>query len=160
VYINEILQHTLNVFVPQLKLLKIQLIEELSPSIPHVLGSHNQLETVFLNIISNGVDAMPEGGTLTIKSRYIPKEEKVQISITDTGSGITKQDLQYVMNPYFTTKPPGKGTGIGLSSAQLTIQSHRGTIEIESEVGKGTTVKVTLPITKPPPSVQGGPAAL
>ncbi|MCQ4575207.1 MAG: ATP-binding protein, partial [Candidatus Brocadiales bacterium] len=160
VYINEILQHTLGVFVPQLKLLKIKLVEKLSPTIPHVLGSSNQLETVFMNIISNGVDAMPEGGTLTIKSRYVPKEEKVQVSITDTGSGITKQDLQYVMNPYFTTKPPGKGTGIGLSSAQLTIQSHRGTIEIESEVGKGTTVKVTLPITKPPPSVQGGPATL
>ncbi|MEE9584840.1 MAG: ATP-binding protein, partial [Candidatus Brocadiales bacterium] len=155
VYINEILQHTLNVFVPQLKLLNIRLIEELSPAIPRVLGSHNQLETVFMNIISNAIDAMPDGGTLSVKSLYVPKDEKVQISIVDTGSGITKQDLKYVMNPYFTTKPPGKGTGIGLSSAQLTIQSHRGTIEIESEVDRGTTVKVTLPVHKTSPSGHG-----
>ncbi|MEE9201521.1 MAG: ATP-binding protein [Candidatus Brocadiales bacterium] len=155
VYINEILQHTLNVFIPQLKLLNIRLIEELSPAIPRVLGSHNQLETVFMNIISNAIDAMPDGGTLSVKSLHVTKDEKVQISITDTGIGITEQDLKYVMNPYFTTKPPGKGTGIGLSSAQLTIQSHRGTIEIESEVGRGTTVKVTLPVHKTPPSGHG-----
>lgn len=146
VYINETLEHTLNVFVPQLKLLKIQFVKEFSPTLPKVLGSSGQLETVFMNVISNAIDAMPEGGTLTVKSMYIPAEKKVEISITDTGCGISKKDLPYIFNPYFTTKPPGRGTGIGLSSALLTVQSHRGTMEADSEVGRGTTIKVRLPV--------------
>ncbi len=146
VYINKTLEDSLNVFAPQLKLLNIKLVKELSPTVPMVLGSHTQLETVFISLISNAVDAMPDGGTLTIESRYVAMGKKVEISIADTGCGITKQNMQYVMNPYFTTKPPGKGTGIGLSSAQITVQSHRGTIEMESQEGRGTTVRVKLPV--------------
>ncbi len=152
VYLNRTLEDSLNVFTPQLKLLNIKLVKELSPTLPKVMGSHTQLETVFIGIISNAVDAMPDGGTLTVKSRYVAKEKKVEISIADTGCGITKQDLQYVMNPYFTAKPPGKGTGIGLSSALITLQSHRGTIGIESEEGRGTTVRVRLPVYQSTPS--------
>jgi signal transduction histidine kinase len=146
VYINESLEHILSVVAPQLRLLKIQLVKELSPTAPRVLGSQGQLETVFLNIVSNAVDAMPNGGTLTLRTKYLSNEGKVEIIVGDTGTGISKQDLQYIFNPYFTTKPPGRGTGLGLSIAQLAIQSHRGSIEVDSEVGRGTIFKIKLPV--------------
>lgn len=146
VYINDAVEHVLSVTSPQLKLLRIQLIKELSPTAPRILGSHNQLETVFMNIVSNAIDAMPEGGTLTIKTRYLSSEGKVEITFADTGCGINKKDIPYIFNPYFTTKPTGKGTGLGLSIAQMTVHSHRGNMEVDSEVGRGTTFKIKLPV--------------
>ncbi len=146
VYMNETLERVLSVVIPQIKLFKIQLVKEFSPTAPRVLGSSGQLETVFMNIISNAVDAMPEGGKLTVKTSHLASEGKVEVTISDTGCGISKKDLPYIFNPYFTTKAPGKGTGLGLSIAQLTIQSHRGTIEVDSEVGRGTIFKIKLPV--------------
>lgn len=146
VYLNESIEHVLSVVVPQTKLMRIQLVRELSPTTPRVLGSSGQLETVFMNIISNAIDAMAGGGTLTVTTKHLTWENKVEITIADTGCGINKKDIPYIFNPYFTTKPVGKGTGLGLSIAQLTIQSHRGNIEVDSEIGKGTTFKIKLPV--------------
>lgn len=146
VYLNEAIEHVLNVMVPQTKLMRIQLVRELSPTAPRVLGSSSQLEMVFMNIISNAIDAMPEGGTLTVRTEHLAREDRVEVAIIDTGCGINKKDIPYIFNPYFTTKPVGKGTGLGLSIAQLTIQSHRGSIAVDSEVGRGTTFKIKLPV--------------
>ncbi|MFN3467768.1 MAG: ATP-binding protein, partial [Candidatus Brocadiales bacterium] len=146
VYINETVERVLSVVSPQMKLMRIQLVRELSPTAPRVLGSQGQLETVFMNIISNAIDAMPGGGTLTIRTGHLAREGKVEIAIQDTGCGINKKDIPYIFNPYFTTKPAGKGTVLGLSIAQLTILSHRGTIDVDSEVGRGTTFKIKLPV--------------
>ncbi|HHT9141432.1 MAG TPA: ATP-binding protein, partial [Candidatus Tripitaka californicus] len=146
VYLNETLEHVLSVVVPQMKLMRIQLLRELSPTAPRILGSSGQLETVFMNIISNAIDAMAGGGTLTVTTKHLTRENKVEITIADTGCGIEKEDIPYIFNPYFTTKPAGKGTGLGLSIAQLTIQSHRGSIEVDSEVGRGTTFKIRVPV--------------
>ncbi|MEK7241674.1 MAG: ATP-binding protein, partial [Planctomycetota bacterium] len=111
VYLNETLEHVLSVVVPQAKLMRIQLVRELSPTAPRVLGSSGQMETVFMNILSNAVDSMPGGGTLTVTTKHLTRENKVEITIADTGCGIKKEDLPYIFNPYFTTKPAGKGTG-------------------------------------------------
>ncbi|MDI6759672.1 MAG: ATP-binding protein [Candidatus Brocadiaceae bacterium] len=146
VYLNETIEHVLSVVVPQIKLMKIQLVREFSPTAPRVLGSHSQLETVFMNIISNAIDAMAGGGTLTVRTEHLAREGKVEVAIQDTGCGINKKDLPYIFNPYFTTKPVGRGTGLGLSISQLTIQSHRGSIEVDSEVGRGTTFRIKLPV--------------
>ena len=146
VYLNETIEHVLSVVVPQIKLMKIQLVRELSPTAPRVLGSSGQLETVFMNIISNAIDAMSGGGTLTVRTEHLAREGKVEITIQDTGCGINKKDIPYIFNPYFTTKPAGRGTGLGLSISQLTIQSHRGSIEVDSEIGRGTTFKIKLPV--------------
>ncbi|HLA37348.1 MAG TPA: ATP-binding protein [Candidatus Brocadiales bacterium] len=146
VYLNETIEHVLSVVVPQAKLMRIQLVRELSPTAPRVLGSSGQLETVFMNIISNAIDAMAGGGTLTVRTEHLTRESKVEVTVQDTGCGINKKDIPYIFNPYFTTKPAGKGTGLGLSIAQLTIQSHRGSIEVDSEVGRGTTFKIRLPV--------------
>ncbi|MFH1449624.1 MAG: ATP-binding protein, partial [bacterium] len=104
------------------------------------------LKQVFVNLIKNGVEAMREKGKLKIKSEKlkIKEEEIVQVSISDTGRGITKEDLKHIFDPFFTTK--GKGTGLGLAICQRIIEAHKGGIEVKSEVGKGTTFVVNLPV--------------
>ncbi|HHT9135434.1 MAG TPA: ATP-binding protein [Candidatus Avalokitesvara rifleensis] len=145
VSVNEALEHCLNIAQPKLKLQYIGLENRLQSGIPQIVGNHQELEMVFLNILSNSVDAMPQGGVLTISSRYVPEEDMVEVGIEDTGIGISRKDLPYVFNPYFTTKPPGSGTGLGLSMSMVAIQRHRGTIDIDSEPGKGTKVVIKLP---------------
>lgn len=145
VSVNEALEHCLNLARPKLKLQYIELENRLQSNIPQIEGNHQELETVFLNIISNSIDAMPQGGVMTVSSRYVPKQNMVEVSIEDTGIGISREDLPYVFNPYFTTKPPGKGTGLGLSTSLIAIQRHRGVIAADSKPGKGTKITIELP---------------
>jgi signal transduction histidine kinase len=108
-------------------------------------ADRQQLRQLFLNLFSNASDAMPEGGTLTI--RVSVEGQNVAIEITDNGQGIAPQDLQRVMDPFFTTKPEGKGTGLGLAICRRIIQEHGGTITVTSAgvPGQGTVVRLTLP---------------
>lgn len=110
-----------------------------------VLANGNLLELVLSDIMMNAVDAMPEGGTMSIK--VSSKAEGIaEIVITDTGVGISQDILPFVFEPFFTTKPAGKGTGLGLSVGKSIIHDHGGDISIESTEGKGTSVFVRLPI--------------
>jgi len=100
-----------------------------------------------MNIIINAADAMSKsGGTLTIKTDV--KDEVAEISFTDTGCGMSKEQLSKLFTPFFTTKETGKGTGLGLAISYGIIQSHNGDIEVESELGKGSTFRIKLPIGK------------
>ena len=100
-----------------------------------------------MNILLNAADAMAKnGGTLTIKTDL--KDKRAEISFTDTGCGIPKEHLSKLFDPFFTTKETGKGTGLGLAISYGIIQSHNGDIEVKSEVGKGSTFRVKLPIEK------------
>jgi len=115
-----------------------------------VQADRQQLRQVFLNLLTNAADAMPEGGTLTISaiSSFLDKGvPAVAIQFADTGVGIPDRDLQRVMEPFFTTKPEGKGTGLGLPICKRIVQEHDGKCEITSEVGKGTTVRILLPVS-------------
>ena len=156
-HVNEAVEHALDVMAPQLELSKIKLVKELSDTAPNILGSRSQLETVFMNIISGAVNEMPEGGTLTVRTEYLSSEDKVEVTIADTGRGINEKDLPSLFDPYFILKirPSIKGTGLELSLAQLTVQSHGGTIEADSEEAKGTTFRVKLPACK-----ETGPAGV
>ncbi len=98
----------------------------------------------FLNILTNSGQAIQEDGIITILTDIV--NEEMQISITDNGSGISKDNLKKIFDPFFTTKEPGEGTGLGLSITFNIIQEHRGTIEFESEVGSGTNVTIKLPL--------------
>ena len=112
----------------------------------------DQIQQVFMNIIINAADAMTgNGGTLTIKTDL--NDRMAEISFTDTGGGMSKEHLSKLFTPFFTTKETGKGTGLGLAISYGIIQSHGGEIEAESEVGKGSTFRVRLPIEsgKEPP---------
>ncbi len=110
-----------------------------------VLGDSDMLELVLSDICMNAIDAMPEGGELTVNVSA-DKSGNCIILLKDTGTGIPKEILPQVFEPFFSTKPSGKGTGLGLSVAKRIIQDHSGKIQIKSIEGKGTEVKVTLPM--------------
>jgi signal transduction histidine kinase len=107
-------------------------------------GNVGDLHQVFLNIINNAIQAIREKGEIIIKS--IIANQKVQITINDNGEGISPENLNKITDPFFTTKDPGKGTGLGLSITYNIIKNHNGTLEFQSEIGKGTTVTIKLPI--------------
>ncbi|GEM_PF-1079893 len=108
----------------------------------------NQMEQVIVNILLNSIDAMPKGGDVSIRTYLTEFEDKkaCAIDITDTGEGIRKEDLGRLFEPFFTTKRDRRGTGLGLSISKTIVNNHKGDMSIESEYGKGTTVKIVLPV--------------
>ncbi|MGR3219332.1 MAG: two-component system sensor histidine kinase NtrB [Candidatus Anammoxibacter sp.] len=110
-----------------------------------VFVNKNQIEQVFFNILSNAIDAMPEGGQITITTETI-EENKISIKISDTGAGIEKKNLPIIFEPFFTTKKIGEGTGLGLSICYGLVEDNEGTIDVDSKVGKGTTFTVKFPL--------------
>ena len=112
-----------------------------------VMGDRGKLEQVFINILSNSLEAMPEGGRLVISSSE--KNGLIEVRLSDTGTGIAEEDAARIFDPFFTTKEIGEGTGLGLSICYGIIKQHGGDIEISSAEGRGTTVTVTLPVGEP-----------
>jgi signal transduction histidine kinase len=112
-----------------------------------VLGDDNQLQQVFLNILLNAYQAMPDGGELRITSRLM--EDEIHATFADTGEGISPEDLKHIFDPFYTTKEVGEGTGLGLSISYGIVEQHGGTIETESTVGEGATFVVKLPVAPP-----------
>ncbi|MCX7794551.1 MAG: ATP-binding protein [Thermodesulfovibrionales bacterium] len=143
VNLNLLLQEVLKLASLQLKHSNINVIEDFG-QIPTIQGDHNQLKQVFLNLINNAIHAMPDGGTLTIRTGLLDKEN-VYIDVEDTGHGITPEILPRIFEPFFTTKKE-KGTGLGLSISYKIIDSHGGWIDVKSEVNKGTKFSVFLPV--------------
>ncbi|MCJ7704803.1 MAG: HAMP domain-containing histidine kinase, partial [Desulfobacterales bacterium] len=124
----------------------------LSIELPSVLGDSVHLQTVFLNLITNALDAMPHGGSLTVKAQQISSPifsengKWLEISITDTGIGIPEESKKKIFDPFFTTKRMGDGTGLGLSICEKIVRDHSGRLDVKSEVGKGSTFFVFLPV--------------
>lgn len=123
---------------------KIDVVREFDDSLAPIHADRQQLRQVFLNLMTNAGDAMPEGGVLTV--RVHDQSERVVIEFADTGRGISATDLKRVWEPFFTSKAEGKGTGLGLSICSRIVEEHGGMISLESEVGKGTTVRLALPV--------------
>jgi len=121
----------------------IELISQLDEKLPIVLADPSQLNQAFENIILNSIQAMPEGGRLTIKSE-VKGKEWVSVSVTDSGTGIPKDDIKKIFEPLFTTK--AKGIGLGLAITKTLVEGNNGTINVESEAGKGSTFIVKLHI--------------
>lgn len=133
----------LNILSNQVKLNNVKVIKEFD-SIPQVYADPDQIQQVFVNIILNTIQAMPTGGTLTIKTRYEGDKDKVGIAFTDTGYGIKKEDMGKLFTPFFTTKGKDKGVGLGLAVCYNIINRHNGEIFAESEEGKGATFTIRL----------------
>jgi two-component system, NtrC family, sensor kinase len=124
----------------------IIVVTDLDPNLPKIEADPAQLEEVFVNLMSNGVDAMAAGGTLTLRTRCGPVG-MVTVEVADTGEGIAPEHLSKLFTPFFSTKPVGKGTGLGLAIVYGIVKMHRGQINVRSQVGQGTTFSIQLPTT-------------
>jgi PAS domain S-box-containing protein len=148
--IAQVLDEALSIVGYQLKLKNVLVKTDLKPDLAKVLGITNQLQQVFTNLILNSQQAMPEGGELRITaSNLLDGKTKlpvaVKIELADTGCGILEENLKHMFEPFFTTRQKEKGTGLGLAVSYQIIQDHNGSIDLKSQVNKGTTVTITLP---------------
>ncbi len=141
--INDVVRSTIGLLGSQHLLHNIMVVEDFEENLPPVLGDGNQLQQVLVNLALNACEAMPKGGTLMLTTTTAAG--KVIVKLSDTGHGISRENMERIFEPFFTTKPPGKGTGLGLSVSYSIVQQHGGTMEVESIEGKGTTFSVILP---------------
>jgi len=144
--INNIIQNSLALTKNQALVNDVKVTTELSGKLPTTVLDGGQIQEVFLNVILNAIDAMPEGGGLRVASDIVDGEQFIQIRFTDTGCGIPPENIDKVFDPFFTTKDASKGTGLGLAVAYGVIEKHGGRIRMDSEFGKGTTCIVDLPV--------------
>jgi len=150
--INQLIEKTLFLNANLLKIHSIMVEKNLDPNLPDLMGSEDQLQQVFMNLISNAAEAIEAADgrrLLSIGTRYSTKTRKIAVTFKDSGVGIPQENLPKLFEPFFTTKKKGKGVGLGLSVAYGIIQEHGGSILVRSKVGKGTTFTVELPL-KPP----------
>lgn len=156
--INALIQELVEMAPRRIKTVSIPIVTEFDPRLPIIDGDTPQLRQVFLNLMTNAVEAMPEGGTLTVRTRTGPNQ-MITVEIEDTGFGIPHENLGKLFTPFFTTKPIGKGTGLGLAISYGIIKMHRGQINVKSQVGQGTTFIISLPVKLSAAEQPGAPQA-
>ncbi|MCG6892883.1 MAG: PAS domain S-box protein [Desulfobacteraceae bacterium] len=154
VNLNEPIQDVFKVLGYQLKNHRVELDLNLAPDLPDILADHNRLEQVFINLVTNGLDAIEEKTSLAeyadaprriaIQTRVAAGE--VVVSVSDTGIGMTEETRSKIFEPFYTTKEVGKGTGLGVSISYGIIKDYQGAIDVETEVGKGTTFHLRFPV--------------
>ncbi len=145
---NELLEKCILLSQHKLALQNIEIKTALKQGITTVSGDFNQIQQCLINLIFNAVDAMPEGGTLTIGCVHNQSKGIVEIKVEDTGSGISEEDLPHIFEPFYSTKREGNGLGLGLATVFGIIDRHKGTITVDSKLGKGTVFTITLPVGK------------
>jgi two-component system NtrC family sensor kinase len=150
--INDVIRQTVLLLGKRDAFQGVFVVEDLNDDIPAVHGDKSQLQQVIMNLTLNACEAMPNGGTLVLSSAQ--KGNRVEVQVSDTGCGIRREILDRVMEPFFTTKPVGKGTGLGLAVSYGILQQHDGTLEVKSEVGRGSTFIITLPAVNASESAQ------
>jgi CheY-like chemotaxis protein len=141
--VNELLREEVHL-LERTTLAKIHLELDLDDDLRPMLGDGGALTHAFMNLCVNAVDAMPENGTLTLRTRNVDNDW-IEVTVEDTGTGMSKEILERVLDPFFTTKEVGKGTGLGLSMVYRTVTAHRGQLELQSEPGQGTRVRMRFP---------------
>ncbi len=146
--INEVVDSSMAIMERQALFQNIKINKLYASDLPKMIGDAAQLQQVFINIILNAAEAMNGNGSLTINTSLDKNGSFIAISFSDTGHGIREEDKIRVFEPFFTTKEVGKGTGLGLAISYSIIQKHQGTIEVQSEAGKGSTFTVKLPVTR------------
>ena len=132
----------------------VEIAVALDPELPKILIDEGQISQVFINIIINALDAMPDGGRLQVTTRRNRDESGaciVTVSISDTGVGIPQSELEKIFDPFYTTKDPGKGTGLGLSLSYDIVKRFKGDLHVHSEIGKGTVFTMQLPVEREKP---------
>lgn len=142
--LNEMVRQTISFFKDQLQRKGIEVVEDLDEDIPLIL--YGDIEHVLVNLVKNAIQAMPEGGKLTVRTKFDKAQKVIVLEVIDTGVGIPPEILQNIFLPFFTTKDVGEGTGLGLSICRGIVERYGGTIQIDSKVKRGTNVTVKIPI--------------
>jgi len=137
----------------RIELQNIGLEQRIPDELPPVFGDRNQIKQAILNLVLNAVEAMQDGGRLAVTAEIGPDEDQVTICVSDTGPGVPKKMQKSIFEPFITTKKDGKGVGLGLSVVYGVIAQHGGTIDVDSEQGKGSTFTIKLPSCKEPTAV-------
>ncbi len=143
--IHELLDRCLAFTGQQALFQNIKVEKAFSPDVPRIVADAGQLQQVFMNIIFNAAEAMDGAGTLTLRTSYDPARDEIAVAIADTGHGIKAEDKGRLFEPFFTTKDVGKGTGLGLAISYGIVQKHQGTIDVQSEAGRGAIFTIRLP---------------
>jgi len=152
--LNKVVEDTLEMIRERLKRHRIELKADLAPALPLVHADPDQIGQVILNLAINALHAIGNEGALRVGTVAITvlqssgglPADMIELSVTDSGHGIAAEDLDKIFNPFFTTKEVGKGTGLGLTVVHGIVQEHGGQITVESELQKGTTFRILLPI--------------
>ncbi|HWD19789.1 MAG TPA: ATP-binding protein [Verrucomicrobiae bacterium] len=157
VALNQLMQQVVNLSrarwndMPQQRGITVRLLQELDPNLPPIMGVESEIREALINLIFNGVDAMPDGGSLTLRTKTA--DGRVIVEVSDSGIGMNEETRRRCLEPFFTTKGE-RGTGLGLAMVYGAVQRHNAEIELDSELGKGTTVRLIFPI----PAGQAAPA--
>ncbi len=138
--LNDVLSKTFDAVEPTLQEANVELIKNLDANLPDISGDAERLQQVFLNLVKNALDAMPDGGKLEVST--LSKNNKVTVEFADDGIGMSEEVREHIFQPLFTTKERGRGTGLGLVVVKQIMQNHEAEIKVESEAGKGTKIKL------------------
>lgn len=152
--LNAVIEEAIALLERQMRGRQVTIETALERRLPPLHASGDQLKQVFLNLFLNAQEAMPEGGTIKVRTRvpresdaeFVPTGRQVLIQVEDSGSGISDENLRHLFEPFFSTKREGKGTGLGLWVSQGIVQQHGGQIKVRSRPGRGTTFTIALPI--------------
>jgi signal transduction histidine kinase len=140
VAINDLVAENVKLFGPQLEKAGVRAATQLDPNVRLVQVDREQIARVLRNLMLNAIDAMPDGGTLTLRTEALANG--VRLEVSDTGQGLTPEECERLFTPYYTTK--AHGTGLGLAIVQSVVSDHKGRIAVESAPGKGTTFRIEL----------------
>jgi len=146
VSINAVVERSIVLAGHRLEMANVTLDNRVQGGLPEIRGDANQLQQCLLNLMFNAVDAMPQGGSLTLASTLAETPPTVVLTVTDTGTGIEKQALEHIFEPFYTTKQEGYGVGLGLSTTYGIIERHGGSLTATSQPGRGTTFEIRLPV--------------
>ena len=152
VRLNDILQQLITFLAQHFERHRIVLESRLQPDLPEIEANGQQLQQVFLNLLNNAADAMPDGGTIRVETGTATDaggRNTAWATVSDSGVGMSEDEQKRIFEPFFSTKDFRRGTGLGLSIAARIIRQHEGTIELQSEPGKGTTFKINFPALAP-----------
>jgi len=141
--LNQVAEEIVQLVRKDMNRARVEVTLKRDERLPSIMADSNALGQVLLNLLTNARRAMPDGGEITIESLHLPASGSVRLVVRDTGTGIPPEVLPKIFDPFFTTKP--EGTGLGLSISHGIVQDHRGTMEVRSEVGKGTIFTLTFP---------------
>lgn len=148
--VNRLVRDMAELVRPSLSARGVTLDVATSPELPPVKAYPSELQQVILNLLTNALDATPAGGRIEVTTRAVPDREEVEIAVSDTGRGIPAAHRKQIFEPFFSTKEPGQGTGLGLFISAQIVRDHHGRLDVESDEGRGSTFRVVLPVGEGP----------